>query len=353
MEVTRYWKVDSSITPDHPSIQEASQLIQTGEIVAFPTETVYGLGADARNEDAVRAIFKAKGRPSDNPLIVHIASLQQLNQLVQPLPEVAVTLIEHFWPGPLTIVLPMLEGAVPSVVSAGLSTLAVRMPAHPAALSLIEASDAPIAAPSANLSGRPSPTKASHVMEDLQGKISGIIDGGEANLGLESTVIMVQGNSVEILRPGGVTLEQLVEVLPTNVQLLYEQKHVTKEQSPRSPGMKYTHYAPKGDLVIVEGNDLSKVQSWIQKQLIQGHKQEIKTGVLTFQSQTCCYEQADHVIDLGNDLRYAAARLYDALREFDALNIDFIYAETCQEKGIGYAVMNRLRKASGYCTVQL
>lgn len=343
---TRYWKVDVSVNPETPAIQEAASLIRDGRLIAFPTETVYGLGANACDDAAVRAIFQAKGRPSDNPLIVHIAHLDQLKELVHPLTAAAETLMERFWPGPLTVVLPLIDGAVSPIVSAGLNTLAVRMPAHPAALSLIEAAGVPIAAPSANLSGRPSPTSAMHVLEDLDGKISGIIDGGDASLGIESTVVLMREHQLEVLRPGGISIEELAAALPEDVVLQYEHKTGAGKEAPRSPGMKYTHYAPKGELVIVQGQP-DKVQSWIQAQMKLDQQHARRTGILAFHSPPTAYSEADHVIHIGRNMKYAAARLYAALREFDQKKIDMIYSEACPEEGLGYAVMNRLRKASG------
>lgn len=353
MVETRYWKVDHEVTSDHPFIQEAAKLIQSGQLVAFPTETVYGLGADARNSEAVQAIYQAKGRPSDNPLIVHIANIDQLDGLIAALPQGARELMQQFWPGPLTLVLPLVEGAVSSIVSAGLSTLAVRMPDHPVALSLIEAAGVPIAAPSANLSGRPSPTRADHVLEDLEGKISGILDGGKANLGLESTVVRIyEDGRWEVLRPGGVSIEELDEIMPMAFSATIESQEAIKDSTPRSPGMKYTHYAPKGDLIVVEGLR-TNVQHWIGVQLGQKKEKSEKTGVLAFDSPSSEYRKADHVIVLGSDLRIAAGRLYAALREFDELGIHMIYSEACEETGLGRALMNRLRKASGNRSIRV
>lgn len=348
---THYWKVSDQAGPAHPSIQAAAKLIQHGKVVAFPTETVYGLGADARNSAAVSQIFKAKGRPSDNPLIVHIANAQQLESLVQPLPPLAIRLIERFWPGPLTLVLPLRKDAVSELVSAGLSTLAVRMPAHPVALSLIEAANVPVAAPSANQSGRPSPTQASHVLNDLNGLIDGIIDGGNSTLGLESTVVSVLSNErVEILRPGGVSYEDLINALPNNEVLYADQNDGDR---PRSPGMKYAHYAPRGELIIVQSNDPSQWRDWVKEQLQIAHAKGLRAGVLSFYQGCDKFAEADHVICLGGEPERAASRLYQALREFDHLNIDVIFSETCHPDGLGYAMMNRLHKAAAHQIVQI
>lgn len=343
-------------------LQKAAALLAKGELVAFPTETVYGLGAHALDERAVDKIFQAKGRPSDNPLIIHIGDIRQLAQVAASVPPVAQICIEAFWPGPLTLILPR-QAEVPDNVTAGLDTVGVRMPDHPVALDLLRISGLPVAAPSANRSGRPSPTTAGHVLDDLEGRIAAVIDGGTTGVGVESTVLDVTADPPMILRPGGVTKEMLervigsVDIDPT----LTEQPKV--ELVPRSPGMKYTHYAPQGEMWIVEGDwDLpttlesgvqagkmdkqaDKLQGLVDRSRAEGYK----TGVLTTDERANRY-QADAVLSCGSrrQLESIAAGLYHALREFDRLGIERIYAESFPGDGIGFAIMNRLRKAAGY-----
>ncbi len=381
--LTKYWTVDSSVDDSahaaagfiHPSmaaIQEAAEMIRAGKVVAFPTETVYGLGADARSDAAVERIFAAKGRPSDNPLIVHIASMAQLDELVGPRSATAQRLMERFWPGPLTLVLPARPGAVSKLVTAGLPSVAVRWPAHPLALLLLGAAGCPVAAPSANRSGRPSPTEASHVKEDLDGCIDGIVDGGPTSVGLESTVVEVNGEHVSVLRPGCVTLAQLEEALAPDSFYNGNGAKVSPfvpeaeddTNAPKSPGTKYAHYAPRGMMSIVMASPASKtnttnmanpplsasqrVTDWIQTHLTEAEQRSEKTGVLAFIHSNSQYK-ADLVINLGpmNDLSTAAQGLYSALRRFDTEKITYILAESCSEEGIGYAIMNRLLKAAG------
>lgn len=247
---TIHWNINKQQS-NQAIFQEAAKLLQGGECVAFPTETVYGLGADATNQAAVQKIYEAKGRPSDNPLIVHIARREQMDQFVASYPAKAIQLMEKFWPGPLTVILPLKKDSLATNVSAGLSTVGVRMPEHPVSLALIGTANIPIAAPSANRSGKPSPTTASHVIEDLDGKIAGIIDGGATGVGLESTVIDCSLEIPIILRPGGVTKEQIEQIIgPVDIST-----NNTKEtEKPKAPGMKYTHYAPKAPVYLIEGS---------------------------------------------------------------------------------------------------
>ncbi len=330
------------------SLQEAGAVLASGGIVAFPTETVYGLGADARNTAAVEAVFAAKGRPSDNPLIVHISQQSQLQALVQRVLPVEQQLMEAFWPGPLTLVMPVIDGALSPRVTAGLDTVGVRMPDHPVALALITAADCPLAAPSANRSGRPSPTTAAHVADDLAGRIDGIVDGGSAGVGVESTVIQVQEEGhILILRPGGITREQLLTVAE-RVELDPALSGVAAETAPRAPGMKYTHYAPKGNMSIVTGDHLQEVSAFMQEQLVAAQARGERTGVLVFDEDQTVYEGSLR-LTLGSLSRpeEAASRLYGHLREFDEAEITFILAQGCAEQGVGLAVMNRLYKAAG------
>ncbi|MCA1032114.1 threonylcarbamoyl-AMP synthase [Bacillus timonensis] len=339
---TKIWNVDnrSEITYIYPQVEEAATELQHDEVVSFPTETVYGLGANAKSDKAVSKIFEAKGRPSDNPLIVHIASVEQLKEISSYQSEIVHKLIEAFWPGPLTLVLPKIEGAVSEKVTAGLSTVAVRMPDHPIALALIEAANLPLAAPSANLSGKPSPTTADHVMKDLNGRIAGIINGGATGVGLESTVLDCTEEVPVILRPGGVTKEQLEEVCG---KVEIDQSLIVEGQSPKSPGMKYTHYAPKAPLFIVEGS-LPYINTLVKEKQNEGKK----VGVLTT-SENAGNVEANVVLSCGTraDLTTVASQLYATLRSFDEYDIDIIYSEAFPSEGVGQAIMNRLLKAAG------
>jgi L-threonylcarbamoyladenylate synthase len=340
---TDVWIVDNVVDKQriYPQIKEAARLLQCGEVIAFPTETVYGLGADATNTAAVEKIFAAKGRPSDNPLIVHIARREQLEAIVSDVPDIAAMLIERFWPGPLTLILPKKEGVISDRVTAGLSTVAVRMPAHPVALALIEESGLPLAAPSANRSGRPSPTTAGHVLADLDGRIAGVVDGGETGIGVESTVLDCTAKVPTILRPGGITKEALAEVIGTVAD---GSTFADDKQAPKAPGMKYTHYAPKSPMAIVQGSP-SFLQTLVDKQRALGKK----VGVLTTGENRACY-QADVVLACGwrRDLHTVASHLYDTLRKFDETDVDIIYSESFPAEGIGVAIMNRLQKAAGH-----
>ncbi|PEB52387.1 threonylcarbamoyl-AMP synthase [Bacillus pseudomycoides] len=339
---TNMWVVDNVVETkkDYPQLQEAARLLRENEAVAFPTETVYGLGANAMNDKAIAKIFEAKGRPSDNPLIVHIGAKSQLSGIVREITPVAEVLMEHFWPGPLTIILPKKDG-ISEKVTAGLDTVGVRMPDHEVALALIEAANVPVAAPSANRSGRPSPTLASHVYEDLNGKIAGIVDGGATGVGVESTVIDCTSEVPTILRPGGITKEQLEEVIGT-VSLDPALKDETEK--PKAPGMKYTHYAPKAPLSIVEGS-----RDFIQQLVDEKKEQGYTVGILTTEEYQHVYK-ADVVLSCGvrSDLATVATKLYDVLRTFDASKVDVIFSESFPNEGIGNAIMNRLTKAAGH-----
>ncbi|MET7018978.1 L-threonylcarbamoyladenylate synthase [Bacillus mycoides] len=339
---TNMWVVDNVVERKkyYPQLKEAARLLRENEAVAFPTETVYGLGANAMDDEAIAKIFEAKGRPSDNPLIVHIGTKSQLDGIVREIPPVAEKLMEHFWPGPLTIILPRKKG-ISERVTAGLNTVGVRMPDHPVALALIEEANVPVAAPSANRSGRPSPTLASHVYEDLNGKIAGIVDGGATGVGVESTVIDCTSEVPTILRPGGITKEQLEAVIG-NVSLDPALKD--EKEKPKSPGMKYTHYAPKAPLSIVEGS-----REFIQRIVDEKKKEGFKVGVLTTEEYQHVYN-ADVVLSCGvrSDLASVATKLYDVLRTFDASEVDVIFSESFPNEGIGNAIMNRLTKAAGH-----
>ncbi|HET7577919.1 MAG TPA: L-threonylcarbamoyladenylate synthase [Bacillales bacterium] len=318
---------------------EAAQKLRENQVVAFPTETVYGLGANALSDEAVGKIFAAKGRPADNPLIVHIADFPQLKSLVSDIPEPAQKLMDAYWPGPLTLILPKGQ-AVADKVTAGLSTVAVRMPDHPVALALIQQAGLPIAAPSANRSGRPSPTTAEHVRSDLAGRIAGIVDGGETGIGVESTVVDCSGETVSILRPGGITRADIEAAVGeiAEVPVLSDSK-----EAPKSPGMKYRHYAPKAKLSLVDGSS-----AFLQSLVDNNREKGVKVGVLTTEEHENDY-QADVVLSCGrrSDLRTVARGLYAVLRAFDEKEVEVIFAETFPEDGVGEAVMNRLKKSAG------
>ncbi len=347
MKQTLLMKVDAE-NPDPVKIQAAADIIQRGGLVAFPTETVYGLGADALNADAVLALFAAKQRPLDNPPIVHVADPKEVAPLVLEVPPKAKALMAQFWPGPLTLIFKH-SPAVPTVTTAGLDTVAIRMPKHNVALALIKASRRPIAAPSANLAGKPSPTTAAHVYEDLNGRIDAIIDGGVTRIGVESTVVDLSSDPPLLLRPGGTSFEALKGVLPgLKLHPFVEAEAELPLQQIRSPGMKHKHYAPKAQVILVEG-DVPAVVAKV-KELAQAHRQSgEKVGVLATDETQAAYN-ADIVCSLGSRFNLAtiAQNLFRLLREVDAQGVDVIVAEGVPSEGLGLAVMNRLRKASGY-----
>lgn len=334
MMETKLWDIKKDTPLSGTAIVEAAELLLLGETVAFPTETVYGLGADATNETAVRKIFEAKGRPQDNPLIAHAGSREQLTGLVKSMPAYVDKLIDQFTPGPLTFILPH-NGKCAKNVTAGLSTIAVRIPDHPVALALLETCQIPLAAPSANASGKPSPTSAAHVLADLNGKIAGILDGGATGVGLESTVLDCTGTIPVILRPGGVTKEQLENAAG---QVLVDPGLMSDIEKPVSPGMKYKHYAPEVELWLVEGTP-EQIQEMIDKQA------SLKIGVMA-RTPAAKQLKANRIFDLGAHPLEIAANLYDALRTFKEGEVDLIICEALPEKGIGQAIMNRLKKAA-------
>lgn len=357
---TKVWQL-AACTPEQAerAVAEAAALLREGGIVAFPTETVYGLGADARNGAAVAGIFAAKGRPQDNPLIVHIAEMAQADALAAEVGPVERALMARFWPGPLTLVLPARPGAVCEAVTAGLDTVGVRMPAHPLALRLIRAAGLPVAAPSANRSGRPSPTTAAHVLADLDGRIAAVLDGGPAGIGVESTVVRVDeaGRRIHVLRPGGVTADELFRAAP-HMDIIDRSESAADAAVPRSPGMKYTHYAPRGALTVVRCGDPAASPAEARERILRHIRRELralgergaKTGVLLFGVEPAGgLDGADVVLDLGPADRpeEAARRLYAALRHFDDAGAEVIFAEALPETGLGRAVMNRLYKAAG------
>ncbi len=340
-------KVNSE-KPDLPKIQSAAEIIQKGGLVAFPTETVYGVGADALNPVAVLALFAAKKRPLDNPPIVHVADPEEVYRLVEEVPAKAQILMEKFWPGPLTLIFKR-SSLVPKETVAGLETVAIRMPKHKVALELIKLSRCPIAAPSANLAGKPSPTTAQHVYEDLNGRIDAIIDGGATNIGVESTVVDLSVDPPMLLRPGGTPFEALKNVLcDMKLHVFVEAEQELTLQDIRSPGMKHKHYAPKAEVILIEGN-VPGVTAKI-KELSESFKHKgQKVGILATDETQTAYK-ADVIKSLGSrsNLASVAQNLFRLLREVDAENVDVIIAEGVSSDGLGLAVMNRLRKASGY-----
>lgn len=333
---TKRWNIKETDDNATDAIEQASALLKGGETVAFPTETVYGLGADATSETAVAKIFQAKGRPGDNPLIAHVASKSHLTSLVTELSPMAERLIDAFTPGPITFVLPS-NGTCADNVTATLSTIAVRIPSHPTALKLLRACAIPIAAPSANLSGRPSPTTAEHVWADLSGKIAGLVDDGPTGIGVESTVVDCTVDKPVILRPGGIAKELIEAEIG---YALIDTPQSTPSEQPRSPGMKYKHYAPSAPLLLVDG-DAHHIQKVINKQKEYG----MRVGVMA-STQTLSKIHAEQNAPLGDSLTEIAAHVYDVLRSFSIENVDIIISETFPEKGIGKAVMNRLYKAA-------
>lgn len=324
-----------------PQIHRAVEYLLQDEVVAFPTETVYGLGGNAYSDKAIEKIFAAKGRPSDNPLIVHIGSTKQLDELVSCISSKAQKLIENFWPGPLTLIFNKKGTKLSDKVTSGLQTVAVRMPDNPIAITLIKKANIPVAAPSANESGKPSPTQAKHVLADLNGKIAAIVDGGPTGVGIESTVVDCTVEPPLILRPGGISQEQLERVIGTvNVDTALLNNNV----APKSPGMKYRHYAPKAQLYLVDG-DKQFLQKLINEKKLAGKR----VGVLTTDENKHYYD-AHTVLSCGarSNLDTVAANLFATLRTFDETNIEIIYAETFPLDGLGSAIMNRLLKAASY-----
>ncbi|MBC1547362.1 threonylcarbamoyl-AMP synthase [Listeria sp. FSL L7-1435] len=337
---TKHWKITKQ-SSNQAIYQAAAELLQNGECVAFPTETVYGLGADATNQAAIQKIYAAKGRPSDNPLIVHIARREQMDQFVASYPPKAIQLMEEFWPGPLTVILPLKKDSLAANVSAGLSTVGVRMPEHPVSLELIKAANIPVAAPSANRSGKPSPTTANHVIEDLDGKIAGIIDGGPTGVGLESTVIDCSLEVPIILRPGGITKEQIERVIgPVDSS----SNSTTETEKPKAPGMKYTHYAPKAPVYLIEGS----TEFW-QSEINKAEAAHKKIGILATKELANKLTTNAVIQTTGSisALDEVATSLYNGLRAFDHEDVELIFAEVYPETELGAAIMNRLEKAAG------
>ncbi|WP_026504701.1 L-threonylcarbamoyladenylate synthase [Butyrivibrio sp. NC3005] len=329
------------------NLKRAGRILEEGGLVAFPTETVYGLGGDARNKESSKKIYAAKGRPSDNPLIVHIYRTEDLYKVASNVPDIALKLADKFWPGPMTMILNKSD-LIPLETTGGLDTVAVRMPSNKIAAAMIKEAGGFVAAPSANTSGRPSPTVAQYCIEDLDGKIEMIIDGGAVGIGLESTIIDLTSSKPMILRPGYITFEMLEEVLGKgNVDIDKTIIDANSGLHPKAPGMKYRHYAPKGDLTIVEGS-LENVVKYINDNAKKCKQQGKRVGIIAT-SETKDLYKGDVVKNVGsrNDEEAVAKHLFQILREFDDENVDVMFSESFDRSGIGQAIMNRLLKAAG------
>lgn len=347
---TKFWQV-SRDEPQQDIIELAALMIREGKLVAFPTETVYGLGANGLDSQAVQKIFAAKGRPGDNPLILHVAEIEDVYTLARQVPPAARMLMEKFWPGPLTFVLPKKE-LIPDAVTAGLDTVAIRMPDHPVARALIKKAGVPIAAPSANRSGYPSPTQAGHVWDDLKGKIDGVLDGGATGIGLESTVLDMSEELPVILRPGGITKEEIAETVG-KVYIdpgLYDTKQV-----PKAPGMKYTHYSPRAQVILVQGTPENTARC-IREMVKEYDSCGKKVGLLL---TTETWEKIKNIkvfyhknIGSRHNLLTVAHLIYSELRNCDKAGVDVILTETYEEQGLGTALMNRLLKSAGHHVIE-
>lgn len=334
------------IDKDIAFIKEAGEVIRNGGTVAFPTETVYGLGANALDEDAVKKIFVAKGRPQDNPLIVHVGS-KEISELVKEVPTVAKELINKFWPGPLTIILEK-KDVIPNVTSANLDTIGIRMPNSEIALKLIKESGRPIAAPSANISGRPSPTEVNRCIEDLNGRVNYIIGGESSDIGVESTIVDCTVNPPMVLRPGGITLEMLQEV-DSNIEIDKALKVKPSDNlKPKAPGMKYRHYAPNAHLKIIRGKNEKTIE--IILEMLENYIEKSNDVAILTTDENVNKFNKGKIISLGSekDLNEIAKNLFEALRKCDDLGVQYILCQGFEEKGVGLAIMNRLNKAAGY-----
>lgn len=340
------------MTADPESLALAADLLKSGNLVGFPTETVYGLGANALDAESVLSIFAAKGRPADNPLIVHIYDQAQLFPLCE-IPDRAPVLMNAFWPGPLTLLFPR-KPAIPDQVTAGLPTVAIRMPSHPVAAAMLKACDLPVAAPSANRSGRPSPTTAQHVLQDMNGRIPLILDGGSCEVGLESTVVDLCHGKPVILRPGGITKEMLEKALGEEVSVAGSVlRPLEPGEKALSPGMRYKHYAPAGTVTLVEGEE-EKVVALLKKLCLKDIAAGRKSCVLCFSEHVpllsdCC----PHDMGFSKDFSEIAHRLFDILRRLDQEGMETIYSEVIPPEGVGLAVMNRLGRASAFRTIRV
>ena len=358
---TKVIEIESPQKPRDEELLEGARILREGGLVAFPTETVYGLGANALDEEAARKIYEAKGRPSDNPLIAHVSAMEEVYPLVSQVSEKAKKLMDAFWPGPMTLIFPKSD-LVPYGTTGGLDTVAVRMPSDPVANRLIALAGVPVAAPSANTSGRPSPTTAQHVLQDMDGRIDMIIDGGPVGIGVESTIVDVSVETPTVLRPGAITMEMLEEVLgevQIDPAILGP---VSADLRPKAPGMKYKHYAPKADLTLVEPEDgdmespdslermTEKVRQLAEEKLAEG----FRVGISCTDESRQTYPKG-LVRSIGSRTRRetVARNLYALLREFDDLKADYIFSESFPEDHLGQAIMNRLSKAAGYHIVKV
>lgn len=350
--ITKVIKIDSS-NIDIEKLKEAAELLRTGSVVAIPTETVYGLGANALNPDAVKKIYKAKGRPSDNPLIVHIAEKEKVYEFAEDISEKAVILMDKLWPGPLTLVLKK-SPVIPEIITASLDTVAIRMPGHPVARELIRLAGVPVAAPSANTSGRPSTTTAQHVLDDMAGKIEMVVDAGVSQVGLESTVLDVSVDPPVLLRPGGITPSQIEKLIgPIDMDKTILGK-ISSDSIPKSPGMKYTHYSPKAHVVIVRSKNMDKQTEKITQLAKKAESEGKKVGICaTDQTKDMYY--GFEILSMGDrdNPETIAASLFALLREFDDRGVDIIFSEAVDEHEVGLAIMNRMVKAAGYDIVEV
>ncbi|WP_314049446.1 L-threonylcarbamoyladenylate synthase [Peptostreptococcus stomatis] len=330
--------------PDKDLIAVFASMLASGKTVIFPTETVYGLGANALDEEAAAKIYQAKGRPSDNPLLVHVADKEDVYDLVENIDNRAKLLMDRFWPGPLTIVFKK-KDIIPDRTSGGLDTVAIRMPSDQVARNLIRQAGVPIAAPSANISGRPSPTKPEHIIRDMDGRVDGILVGGSCNYGVESTIVDLSGDVAMVLRPGSITLEMLGEVLG-QVNLDPSLKNKDDNIRAKAPGMKYKHYSPQAQVYIVRAGDQEDFARRVDELCLDNAKKGLKTGVLTRSSDQHPYQA--QVFDLGESDAEVAKNLFDSLISLDRESIDIAYVPYFEEKGLGVAIMNRLKKAAAY-----
>jgi L-threonylcarbamoyladenylate synthase len=347
------WLKVNSEKPEIDKIRVAARVIKNGGLVAFPTETVYGLGADALNAEAVAKIFAAKKRPPDNPIIVHIADKEDVYKLARVVPSSAEKLMAQFWPGPLTLILKR-SNLVPNITVVGLDTIAIRMPSNKVALALISESNVPIAAPSANLAGKPSPTEAQHVINDLAGRIDIVLDAGPTRIGVESTVVDMTASTPQILRPGGTPYERLKSVLgEVELHPVAAANRKVRVLRARSPGMKHRHYAPDAEMIVVEG-EYGKVVRRVQQLTTLYMAKGKKVGILTTDESQFNYN-TDIVKSLGsrNDIETIAKNLFRLLREFDKEKVDIIIAEGITPQGLGLAVVNRLRRAADFNIIKV
>ncbi len=333
------------------AIKKAGEIIRKGGLVAFPTETVYGLGGDALNKESSKKIYAAKGRPSDNPLIVHVADMESIERIVKNIPEAAYKLAERYWPGPLTMIMNKSD-EVPYETTGGLDTVAIRMPSNKIAAELIKVSGGYIAAPSANISGRPSPTEAKYCVEDLNGRVEMIIDGGAVGIGLESTIIDLTSDVPMILRPGYITRDDLAEILGS-ISVDKTILDANSGTAPKAPGMKYRHYAPKGDLTIVEGTP-ENVVHYINDEIAKTTSAGIKNGVIaTSETEHEYHADVVKVVGSRDDEEEIARNLFSILRQFDDENVELMFSESFDDTGIGQAIMNRLLKAAGHKVINV